>query len=82
LTQLLEELHMKLSQRGIFPAASSMKHMVKLFPAYTGEEKLEIIASPTFSRRPTFRQMILKTAPASPKLLHQRSCFRSRFTRS
>jgi hypothetical protein len=47
LTQLLEELqkelHMKLSQRGIFPAASSMKHMVKLFPAYTREEKLKIV---------------------------------------
>jgi hypothetical protein len=28
-----------------------MKHPVKLFPAYTGEKKLEIVVSPSFSRR-------------------------------
>jgi hypothetical protein len=69
--ELQKELHMKLCQRDIFPAALSMKHLVKLFPAYTGEEKREIVVSPSFSRRPTFRQIILKIVSASPeKLLH------------
>jgi hypothetical protein len=83
LAQLLEELHMTLCQRDIFPAASSMKHLVKLFPAYTGEEKLEIVDSLSFFRRSKFRQIILKTDSPSPeKLLHQRSRFRSHFRRS
>jgi hypothetical protein len=78
LAQLVEELkkepHMKLCQKDIFLTVSSMKHLMKLFLSYTRKEKLEIITSPSFFRRPTFRQIILKTVSASTeKLPHQRS---------
>jgi hypothetical protein len=49
-----------------------MKHLIELFSAYTGEEKSEIVASPSFSRRSTFRQTILKIVSAlSEKLLQK-----------
>jgi hypothetical protein len=63
---------MKLYERGIFPAALFMKHSVELFSAYIGEEKPEIVTSPSFSRRSTFHQIILKIASVSlEKLLRK-----------
>ena len=65
------------AKREIFLAASSTKHLVKLFSACTGEES-EIVASSSFSRRSTFRQTILKIVlTLSEKLLQNlRSCRR------
>jgi hypothetical protein len=46
---------------------------VKLFSVYTEEEKPEIVASPSFSRRLIFHQIILKIASVLPdRLLHER----------
>jgi hypothetical protein len=73
LSQLLEEfqkkLHMKLCQKGIFPTASSIKHLVELFLAYAGKKKPEIIVSPSFFHRSTFRQTVLKTVLSLSKKL-------------
>jgi hypothetical protein len=72
------EKSFKNAKRGIFPAVLSIKYLVKLFSAYTREEKPKIVASSSFSRRSMICQIILKITSASPKkLLHWRSCFRS-----
>jgi hypothetical protein len=45
---------------------------MKLFPIYTGKEKLEIEASSSFSCGPTFRQKILKIIlTLLEKLVHE-----------
>ena len=64
------------AKREIFLAASSTKHLVKLFPTYTRKKNMEIVVSPNFSRRLKFCQKVLKTVSASdeaasPKILLQ-----------
>jgi hypothetical protein len=57
--------------RYFFSSFISIKDPMKLFPAYTGEKKSKIVASPSFSRGPIFRQTILKTVSASSKTVSE-----------